>query len=122
MNLVILSHSQVTRRAPNQAHPSPNFHTALTRGRLSSRQAQNVGRPRIASKCNGGPGNRVVKVLDRGWSCHEFKHSTIKDPHVGQRCTLNLSRAQTSSRWCGGVVRRGVPSQVSSTSLDHGSK
>ncbi|GFV54622.1 uncharacterized protein TNCV_3578761 [Trichonephila clavipes] len=26
---------------------------------------------------------------------------------VGQRCTLNLSRAETSSRWCGVVVRRG---------------
>ncbi|GFT95887.1 uncharacterized protein TNCV_312261 [Trichonephila clavipes] len=26
---------------------------------------------------------------------------------VGERCTLNLSRAQTSSRWCGVVVRRG---------------
>ncbi|GFW35177.1 uncharacterized protein TNCV_5067421 [Trichonephila clavipes] len=25
----------------------------------------------------------------------------------GQRCTLNLSRAETSSRWCGVVVRRG---------------
>ncbi|GFV24287.1 transposable element Tcb1 transposase [Trichonephila clavipes] len=26
---------------------------------------------------------------------------------VGQRCTLNLSRDETSSRWCGVVVRRG---------------
>ncbi|GFT28352.1 uncharacterized protein TNCV_646541 [Trichonephila clavipes] len=26
---------------------------------------------------------------------------------VGQRCTLNLSRAETFSRWCGVVVRRG---------------
>ncbi|GFY27154.1 uncharacterized protein TNCV_2067751 [Trichonephila clavipes] len=25
---------------------------------------------------------------------------------VGQRCTLNLSRAETSSHWCGVVVRR----------------
>ncbi|GFU34636.1 uncharacterized protein TNCV_1993551 [Trichonephila clavipes] len=46
----------------------------------------------------------------------------LKIRHVGQRCTLNLSRAETSSRWCGVVVRRGVPAQVSSTSLDHGSK
>ncbi|GFY04410.1 hypothetical protein TNCV_4414981 [Trichonephila clavipes] len=43
-----------------------------------------------------------------------------KTRRVGQRYTLNLSRAETSSRWCGVVVRRG--SQVSSTSLDHGSK
>ncbi|GFW52274.1 uncharacterized protein TNCV_2427211 [Trichonephila clavipes] len=46
----------------------------------------------------------------------------LKTRRVGQRCTLNLSRAETSSRWCGEVVRRGVPAQVSSTSLDHGSK
>ncbi|GFV80643.1 uncharacterized protein TNCV_4618051 [Trichonephila clavipes] len=46
----------------------------------------------------------------------------LKTRRVGQRCTLNLSRADTSSRWCGVVVRRGVPAQVSSTSLDHGSK
>ncbi|GFU65461.1 uncharacterized protein TNCV_633841 [Trichonephila clavipes] len=26
---------------------------------------------------------------------------------VGQRCMLNLSRADTSSCWCGVVVRRG---------------
>ncbi|GFS71311.1 uncharacterized protein TNCV_5050561 [Trichonephila clavipes] len=46
----------------------------------------------------------------------------LKTRRVGQRCTLNQSRAETSSRWCGVVVRRGVPAQVSSTSLDHGSK
>ncbi|GFU63206.1 hypothetical protein TNCV_1478001 [Trichonephila clavipes] len=42
-------------------------------------------------------------------------HVTISSPlplkthRVGQRCTLNLSRAQRSSRWCGVVDRRGVP-------------
>ncbi|GFU51586.1 helitron_like_N domain-containing protein [Trichonephila clavipes] len=30
-----------------------------------------------------------------------------KTRRVGQRCTLNLSRAEMSSRWCGVVVRRG---------------
>ncbi|GFU12574.1 uncharacterized protein TNCV_4244841 [Trichonephila clavipes] len=30
-----------------------------------------------------------------------------KTHRVGQRCTLNLSRAEPSSRWCGVVVRRG---------------
>ncbi|GFW98980.1 uncharacterized protein TNCV_1781991 [Trichonephila clavipes] len=30
----------------------------------------------------------------------------LKTLLVGQRCTLNLSRAETSSRWCGVVVRR----------------
>ncbi|GFV07834.1 uncharacterized protein TNCV_305821 [Trichonephila clavipes] len=31
----------------------------------------------------------------------------LKTRRVGQRCTLNLSRAETSFRWCGVVVRRG---------------
>ncbi|GFS51965.1 uncharacterized protein TNCV_1104161 [Trichonephila clavipes] len=31
----------------------------------------------------------------------------LKTRRVGQRCTLNLSRAETSSRWCGAVLRRG---------------
>ncbi|GFV52442.1 hypothetical protein TNCV_2771891 [Trichonephila clavipes] len=30
----------------------------------------------------------------------------LKARRVGQRCTLNLSRAETSSRWYGGVSRR----------------
>ncbi|GFV33457.1 hypothetical protein TNCV_3662721 [Trichonephila clavipes] len=34
---------------------------------------------------------------------------------------VNLSRAEMSSHWCGVVVRRGVPAQVSSRH-DHGSK
>ncbi|GFW47171.1 uncharacterized protein TNCV_56241 [Trichonephila clavipes] len=47
-----------------------------------------------------------------------------KTRRVGQRCTLNLSRAEMSSRWCGVVVRRGGASSGvdRSTSLDHGSK
>ncbi|GFU53322.1 uncharacterized protein TNCV_2953571 [Trichonephila clavipes] len=31
----------------------------------------------------------------------------LKTRRVGQRCTLNLSKAETSSRWCGVVVRGG---------------
>ncbi|GFY05992.1 uncharacterized protein TNCV_3862961 [Trichonephila clavipes] len=31
----------------------------------------------------------------------------LKTHRVGQQCTLNLSRAETSSRWCGVVVKRG---------------
>ncbi|GFX02127.1 uncharacterized protein TNCV_1750121 [Trichonephila clavipes] len=34
----------------------------------------------------------------------------LKTHRVGQRCTLNLSRAETSSRWCGVVVRGGSAS------------
>ncbi|GFT48094.1 hypothetical protein TNCV_1000931, partial [Trichonephila clavipes] len=60
-------------------------------------------------------------VSDRGLLCHGFEPSTTIKNRVGQRCTLNLSRAETSSVGGGVVVRRGVPAQVSSTSLDHGS-
>ncbi|GFU57139.1 uncharacterized protein TNCV_1780022 [Trichonephila clavipes] len=31
----------------------------------------------------------------------------LKTRRIGQRCTLNLSRAETSYHWCGVVVRRG---------------
>ncbi|GFT25484.1 uncharacterized protein TNCV_3173641 [Trichonephila clavipes] len=31
----------------------------------------------------------------------------LKTRRVGEQSTLNLSRAQTSSRWCGVLVRRG---------------
>ncbi|GFW31282.1 retrovirus-related Pol polyprotein from transposon 17.6 [Trichonephila clavipes] len=50
---------------------------------------------------------QVVKVSDRGLPCHEFDPSTTKTRRVGERYTLNLSRAETSSLWCGVVVRRG---------------
>ncbi|GFX04205.1 uncharacterized protein TNCV_3973541 [Trichonephila clavipes] len=46
----------------------------------------------------------------------------LKTARVERRCTLNISRAQTSFRWCGVVKRKGVLAKVSSTSLDHGSK
>ncbi|GFV53461.1 uncharacterized protein TNCV_4983271 [Trichonephila clavipes] len=36
----------------------------------------------------------------------------LKTHRVGQRCTLNLLRADTSSRWCGVVVRREGASSV----------
>ncbi|GFT37017.1 uncharacterized protein TNCV_175361 [Trichonephila clavipes] len=64
-------------------------------------------RPKRILKEESGRGSRVVLASDRGWLCHEFEPSTTKDPRVGQRCTLNLSRSETSSRWCGVVVRRG---------------
>ncbi|GFW82225.1 uncharacterized protein TNCV_5057001 [Trichonephila clavipes] len=36
----------------------------------------------------------------------------LKTRRVGQRCTLNLSRAETSSQRCGVVVRRGGASSA----------
>ncbi|GFT71719.1 uncharacterized protein TNCV_1081841 [Trichonephila clavipes] len=75
------------------------------------------------SSWESGCGSPVVKVSNHGRHVMSSIPVPLKTRRVGQRCTLNLSRAETSSRWCGVVVRRGgVPAQVSSTSLDHGSK
>ncbi|GFX03562.1 hypothetical protein TNCV_4751471 [Trichonephila clavipes] len=66
-------------------------------------------------------GSKVIQKL--AWpSCHEFELVPLKTCRKGKRCTLNLSRAQTSSRWCDVLARRVVPAQVSSLSLDHSSK
>ncbi|GFW92594.1 uncharacterized protein TNCV_519111 [Trichonephila clavipes] len=67
-----------------------------------------------------GCGSTVVKVSDDGRHAMSSSPVPLKTRRVGQRCTLNLLRAETSSRWCGVVVRRG--GARSSMSLDHGSK
>ncbi|GFV67224.1 uncharacterized protein TNCV_3669791 [Trichonephila clavipes] len=54
-----------------------------------------------------GCGSPVVKVSDQ---CRHVMSSSpvpLKTRRVGHRFTLNLSRAETSYRWCGVVVRRG---------------
>ncbi|GFU75390.1 uncharacterized protein TNCV_4177321 [Trichonephila clavipes] len=67
-------------------------------------------------------GVQVVKVSNHGWHVSSSSPVPQKTRRVGQRCTLNISRAEMSSRWCGVVVRRGVPAQVSPSSFDHFSK
>ncbi|GFY02249.1 uncharacterized protein TNCV_3501321 [Trichonephila clavipes] len=58
-------------------------------------------------------GSPVVRVLDHGWRVTSSSPVPLKTRRVGKRCTLNLSRSQTSSRWCGVVVRRrGASSDV----------
>ncbi|GFY34236.1 uncharacterized protein TNCV_2505391 [Trichonephila clavipes] len=64
----------------------------------------------------------VVKVSDSGWHVTNSSSVPLKTHRVGDLCTLNLSRAQSSSRWRGVIVLRGVPAQVSSSFLDHSSK
>ncbi|GFX79807.1 DUF1758 domain-containing protein [Trichonephila clavipes] len=54
-----------------------------------------------------GCGSPVVKVSNHGRHVMSSILVPLKTRRVGQRCTLNLSRAETSSRWCGVVVRRG---------------
>ncbi|GFW16001.1 hypothetical protein TNCV_4432741 [Trichonephila clavipes] len=70
-------------------------------------------------------GSHVVKVTDSLlWHVVSSSSVPLKTRRVGERCTLNLSGAQKCSRWCGVVVKRegGVPTQVLSSSIDHGSK
>ncbi|GFX83569.1 uncharacterized protein TNCV_325181 [Trichonephila clavipes] len=47
----------------------------------------------------------VVKVSDDGRYVTSSSPLPVKTRCVGERCTLNLSRAETFSRWCGMVVR-----------------
>ncbi|GFS82256.1 uncharacterized protein TNCV_3340081 [Trichonephila clavipes] len=54
-----------------------------------------------------GCGSPVVRVSDHGRYVMSSSPVPLKTRRVGQRRTLNLSRAETSSRWCGVVVRRG---------------
>ncbi|GFW43582.1 hypothetical protein TNCV_4769341 [Trichonephila clavipes] len=48
-----------------------------------------------------------VKVPDHGMHVMSSSPVPLKTRRVGERCTLNLTRAETSSRWRGVVVRRG---------------
>ncbi|GFV47094.1 uncharacterized protein TNCV_197891 [Trichonephila clavipes] len=53
-----------------------------------------------------GFGSPVVMVSDHGRHVMSSSPVPLKTRRVGQRCTLNLSRAETSSRWCGVVDRK----------------
>ncbi|GFU67099.1 uncharacterized protein TNCV_4969481 [Trichonephila clavipes] len=57
-----------------------------------------------------GCGSPVVKASDHGRHIMSSSPVPLKTRRVGQRCTLNLSRAETSYRWCDVVVRRGSAS------------
>ncbi|GFW96556.1 aminoglycoside phosphotransferase domain-containing protein 1 [Trichonephila clavipes] len=59
----------------------------------------------VPAKCDHG--SLVIKVSDRGWLVTSSRPVPLKTRRVGERCTLNLSRAQTSFRCCGVVVRIG---------------
>ncbi|GFU93789.1 hypothetical protein TNCV_1660131 [Trichonephila clavipes] len=54
-----------------------------------------------------GRGSLVVKVSDGGWHVTSSSTVPLKARRVGEGCTLNLLRAETSSRRSDMVVRRG---------------
>ncbi|GFT40612.1 uncharacterized protein TNCV_3007871 [Trichonephila clavipes] len=67
---------------------------------------QELGVPPSGAE-TGDCGSPVVKVSYHGRHVMSSSPVPLKTRRVGQRCTLNLSRAETSSRWCGVVVWRG---------------
>ncbi|GFX76206.1 uncharacterized protein TNCV_1233441 [Trichonephila clavipes] len=48
-----------------------------------------------------GHGSLVIKVSGRGSGVMSSSRVSLKTRRVRERCTLNLSRAQMSSGWCG---------------------
>ncbi|GFV10163.1 uncharacterized protein TNCV_3661151 [Trichonephila clavipes] len=86
MDLVIFSLGQGTGMTPELAIPSTTYHTTPTRG-VCARL------PAIAEWSR----YRIVPGLVVSSS-----PVPLKTRRVRQRCTLNLSRAETSSRWWGG--------------------
>ncbi|GFS65378.1 purine nucleoside phosphorylase [Trichonephila clavipes] len=70
---------------------------------ISTKQWRNVHLCTAQKGC----GSPVVKVSNHGRHVMSSIPVPLKTRRVGQRCTLNLSRAETSSRWCGVVVWRG---------------
>ncbi|GFW04371.1 uncharacterized protein TNCV_877431 [Trichonephila clavipes] len=63
-------------------------------------QSFESGLPVQVSFSSRGCGSPVVKVSDHGRHVMSSSPVPLKTRRVGERCTLNLSRAETSSCWC----------------------
>ncbi|GFU46640.1 hypothetical protein TNCV_1546551 [Trichonephila clavipes] len=57
--------------------------------------------PLSCSEFRRGCDSPMVKVLDHGRQVMSSSPVPLSTRYVGQRCTLNRLRAETSSRWCG---------------------
>ncbi|GFX64286.1 hypothetical protein TNCV_1500101 [Trichonephila clavipes] len=68
---------------------------------------QDIAYKPILQHFESSRGSLLVKVTDSWPACHEFELVPLKTLRLGERFTLNLSRAQTSSRWCGGEISKG---------------
>ncbi|GFX53993.1 hypothetical protein TNCV_1155241 [Trichonephila clavipes] len=75
-----------------------------SRDELNVSRCSYVHLPQIFKKTWCDRGRLVVKVSDRGWLV--MSPVPLKTNREGERCALNLSRAQTSSLWSGVLVRR----------------
>ncbi|GFX76926.1 uncharacterized protein TNCV_2257891 [Trichonephila clavipes] len=102
----MLSFGQVTRTTPELTPFSPNHHSIVRT--LSSTDLSTELTHLFVTRSGQRLGAVVAEwYRDRGLPCQEFEPVPLKTRRVGQRCALNLSRAETSFRWCGVVVRRG---------------
>ncbi|GFW91784.1 uncharacterized protein TNCV_3400441 [Trichonephila clavipes] len=111
--LLFLNHGQVSKTAPEPEAFSPNFHTSPREDESgASSGVVHVTLPWFKITWSVTKSSRVAEQCDVNiQSINQFGTSSspvpLKTHRVGQRCTLNLSRAKPSSRWCGVVVRRG---------------
>ncbi|GFU40567.1 hypothetical protein TNCV_3229671 [Trichonephila clavipes] len=65
----------------------------------------------------------MVKATDSWLECHEFETCAAEDPPCrGGRCKLNLLRLKLHPVGVVWKLGEGVPTQVSSSFLDHGSE
>ncbi|GFY06926.1 hypothetical protein TNCV_4090281 [Trichonephila clavipes] len=53
----------------------------------------------LPEECRGS-GSPMIKVSEHGRHVMSSSPVPLKIHRVGQRCTLNLSRVEASSRWC----------------------
>ncbi|GFY14555.1 hypothetical protein TNCV_4827591 [Trichonephila clavipes] len=68
-------------------------------------------------------GSLVFKVTDSWLTCHKLEPGTTEDSSCkGGQCMLNVSRLKRPSVGVVWKLGEGVPTQVSSSSLDHGSE
>ncbi|PRD18510.1 UNVERIFIED_CONTAM: hypothetical protein NCL1_60318 [Trichonephila clavipes] len=90
-----------------------NSFSLLTLVASSSKTVPNSSESRVSKNCGHRYCNlRVAMVAE--WSRYRIMPGLVtssskvplKTRRVGQRCTLKLSRDETSSRWYGVVVRR----------------
>ncbi|GFX33996.1 uncharacterized protein TNCV_911981 [Trichonephila clavipes] len=79
---------------------------------LPSQYCHVAARDSVFFRWYRGCGSPVVRVSDHGRHVMSSSPVPLRTCRVGQRCTLNLSRAETSSHWCGVVVRTGGASSA----------
>ncbi|GFU68978.1 hypothetical protein TNCV_3398651 [Trichonephila clavipes] len=95
LNIRLVASPLVSRRGPGKngespEKPSKNLVPEVLQRRLSRRTISRIPRAAVAQWLRFQP-----------WqACHEFE-VPLKTRRVGQRCTLNLSRAKFPLVWCG---------------------